>query len=122
MAKKKSKPGDPETARTAESADATPGFESSLARLEKIVTDLESGQLSLTDSIQRYEQGVGILRQCHTALDQVQQKIELLTSVNEQGQARTRPFAAASDPPNADPETESGTDPDHDVDGESRLF
>ena len=115
MAAKKKKSGansEPEST-SAES----PGFEVSLASLEKIVAELESGQLTLSDSIQRYEQGVGLLRQCHAALDQVQQKIELLTAVDRAGQPTTRPLDSTGE---ADENEASGHPPD--VDDGARLF
>lgn len=54
-------------------------FEQNLARLEELVTALESGSLSLEDSLKAFEQGIGITRECQTALKTAQQKIETLT-------------------------------------------
>lgn len=93
MAGKKKDPASPDRA-----TEAPPDFETALGRLEAIVSELESGQLSLTDSIGRYEQGVGMLRQCHTALDEVRQKIELLTRVTEDGATETTSLEAEATP------------------------
>jgi exodeoxyribonuclease VII small subunit len=84
---------------TGESAEPRPVFEQALMELEKIVAELESGQLSLTESIRRYEQGVRMLRQCHTALGDADQKIQLLTRVDEDGKATTVPFETTTAQP-----------------------
>ena len=44
-----------------------PKFEDALTNLEGIVADLETGNLPLTESIQRYEEGVKLLKQCQAA-------------------------------------------------------
>jgi exodeoxyribonuclease VII small subunit len=67
-------------------------FEDALAALEAIVHDLEDGQLGLAESLARYEQGVGHLKHCHQLLAAAEQKIELLTGVNEDGTPRTQPW------------------------------
>jgi len=56
-------------------------FEKSLAELEQIVKQLENGQSSLEDSLSAFEKGVGIVKNCQSALDQAKNKIEVL--VNE---------------------------------------
>lgn len=71
-------------------------FEVSLAALEKIVHGLEDGQQGLGVSLQLYEQGIQHLQRCYQLLDAAEQKIELLTSVDEQGRATTQPFDASS--------------------------
>ncbi len=67
-------------------------FELSLAALETIVHGLEDGQPGLGVSLQLYEQGIQHLQRCYQLLDAAEQKIELLTSVDEQGRATTAPF------------------------------
>ncbi|MCL6502965.1 MAG: exodeoxyribonuclease VII small subunit [Pirellulales bacterium] len=74
-------------------AAAPASFEESLARLEQIVRALEDGELSLSESLAQYEQGVKLLAQCHAFLEQAERKIELLTGVDEQGRPITEPFA-----------------------------
>ncbi len=77
-----------------------PNFEDALGELEKIVDELESGSLPLSQSIERYEKGVKLLRHCHVALGQVQQKIRQLTKVSESGDETTVPFEGDSDSEN----------------------
>jgi exodeoxyribonuclease VII small subunit len=67
-------------------------FEEALEKLEQVVRQLEDGQLGLSDSLARYEEGVRHLKHCHQALASAERKIELLTSVDEHGNAATEPF------------------------------
>jgi exodeoxyribonuclease VII small subunit len=73
-------------------ADATPTFEQALQCLELIVRDLEEGRIGLADAMQKYEQGVVLLRQCYAMLETAEQRIELLTGVDANGRAITAPF------------------------------
>jgi exodeoxyribonuclease VII small subunit len=57
---------------------ATADFERSLAELEGIVARLEQGELSLDESLQQFERGIGLTRVCQSALQQAEQKIEIL--------------------------------------------
>lgn len=65
-------------------------FEKALERLEKIVDDLESGSLSLEDSLKVYGEGVKLIKMCRKKLNEAQKKIEVL--VKEEGNIGTKPF------------------------------
>jgi exodeoxyribonuclease VII small subunit len=78
-------------------AEAMP-FEQSLAQLEQIVRALEDGQLSLDDALPSYEQGVRLIKDCHARLQQAEQRILLLTGV-EQGEPILQPFKHESTAP-----------------------
>ncbi len=67
-------------------------FEQSLARLEQIVAQLEDGRVDLADSLARYEEGVRLLRQCHTLLERAERRIEVLSGVDADGKPVTEPF------------------------------
>ena len=67
-------------------------FEAALEKLEQVVRQLEDGQLGLSESLARYEEGVRHLKHCHQALTAAERKIELLTSIDEAGHAQTTPF------------------------------
>ena len=54
-------------------------FEKALERLEKIVEDLESGNIPLEDALKKYEEGVKLSRLCTQKLAQAESKIEILT-------------------------------------------
>ena len=71
-------------------------FEQALAELERIVRELEDGQTGLEESLARYEIGVGLLKRCYSQLRQAEQRIQLLTGVDDEGRPMTRPFDHAA--------------------------
>lgn len=58
-------------------------FEQALGDLEALVTAMEDGDLSLEQSMQAFEKGIKLTRECQTALKQAEQKVQLL--LNEDG-------------------------------------
>jgi exodeoxyribonuclease VII small subunit len=60
-------------------ADSIRDFESAIAELEKIVKQLEDGDLPLETSLGLFERGVELSRYCHDQLGAAQRRIELLT-------------------------------------------
>jgi len=58
----------------------TPSFEAALAELEKVVAEMETGKLSLEDSLAAYQRGAGLLSQCRTRLEDAQQQVRVLES------------------------------------------
>lgn len=73
-------------------ADNSLTFEQALGELEKIVTDLENGNLGLAESLERYEQGVSHLKRCQTELDRAERRIDLLCGMDAQGNPVTETF------------------------------
>jgi exodeoxyribonuclease VII small subunit len=69
-------------------------FEEALERLETIVEELETGSLSLDQSLARYEEGMRLSRRLTGTLDQAEKRIERL--VEEGGEPTTRPFERAA--------------------------
>jgi exodeoxyribonuclease VII small subunit len=69
-----------------------PTFEQSLARLEEIVHSLEEGQIGLNEALERYEEGVKLLRQSYDLLQRAERKIELLSGLDADGNPITQPF------------------------------
>lgn len=67
-------------------------FEKKLTRLEEIVTKMESGDMTLEDSLKFFEEGVKLSRECNQQLSQAEQKVKLLLSVDATGQAVTEDF------------------------------
>ena len=55
-------------------------FEDALEELETLVTRMESGELSLDESLKAFERGVTLARQCQTQLSHAEQKIQQLTA------------------------------------------
>lgn len=86
-------------ADAAETSTATPpDFEGSLAELEAIVDRLEQGELSLDESLQQFERGVQLTRQCQSALKQAEHKVEiLLRKSGTPDEFSTTPFEAEDD-------------------------
>jgi len=58
--------------------EAKPGFELALAELEELVAKLESGDLSLDQSLTHFKRGVELTRHCQSILDEAQQTVEVL--------------------------------------------
>lgn len=87
--------------KTTTKSSPPPSFEEALAQLQTIVQALESGKLTLQDSLSQYEVGIGLLKQCYDSLDSVEQKIRLLVDVDEEGRARTQPFTHAATHPDS---------------------
>lgn len=67
-------------------------FEAALKRLEEIVRLIEEGNLGLNESLERYEEGVGLLRQSYDILQKAERRIELLSGIDSQGNPITEPF------------------------------
>lgn len=70
----------------------TPSFEDALRRLEEIVHSLEEGDIGLNEALQRYEEGVKLLRQSYDLLQRAERRIELLVGVDAEGNPITQPF------------------------------
>ena len=69
------------------------GFDALVEKLREIVTRLESGKLSLDESLAAYEEGVGLARCSHDLLDRAEKRVELLVQppTGEQGEV-SEPF------------------------------
>ena len=69
-----------------------PSFEQSLDKLERIVHQLEEGEIGLAESLARYETGVKTLRRCYDLLERAERRIELLSGVDADGNPITTPM------------------------------
>lgn len=65
-------------------------FEQSLAELQTLVERLESGELSLEDSLGAFEQGIRLTRECQGTLTQAEQKVQIL--LERDGELSEAPF------------------------------
>ncbi|MEO6079268.1 MAG: exodeoxyribonuclease VII small subunit [Steroidobacteraceae bacterium] len=81
--------------RKNQSVAAPPDFEKSLQELEKLIAQLERGDLPLAESLALFEQGVALTRSCHASLAGAQQRVEIL--LKEGAGERLRPFDADSE-------------------------
>lgn len=55
------------------------GLEDNLQKLEKIVAQIESGELGLEDSLKKFEEGVALYKDCKKSLGAIEKKIKILT-------------------------------------------
>lgn len=65
-------------------------FEKALDELESIVEDLESGDLSLENSLKSFETGIKLARQCQEKLSQAELQVQKL--IEEDGELKTTPL------------------------------
>ena len=68
-------------------------FEEMMNSLENIAKDLESGDLSLDDSVKKFEEGMKISKECSRILEDVEKKITILTKDSE-GNLKEEDFEA----------------------------
>ena len=90
----------PETGTAKKKKAAALPYEQRSARLEEIVSRLESGELPLEESLALYEEGVALVRACTRELDEAEQKVRILRRTAE-GDIRPADF---SEPDAADGE------------------
>lgn len=69
-------------------------FEASVKELEKIVTELEKGELPLEDQLKTFERGISVARESLKTLEEIEKKVELLTA-NPEGQLSKAAFESA---------------------------
>ena len=67
-------------------------FEDALNKLEKIVSQLEEGDISLEESLKLFEEGIRLSRICNQKLDEVEKRVEILIK-GEDGTIKAKPFA-----------------------------
>lgn len=85
------------TSEKRKKASAVPvPFEQRRARLEEIVSRLESGELPLEESLALYEEGVSLVRACMQELDDAEQKVKILRRTAE-GEIRPADFAGTEE-------------------------
>jgi exodeoxyribonuclease VII small subunit len=72
-------------------ANRKDGFEDHLEALEKLVSELEQGDLTLDQALQRFEDGVKRLKTCRELLQQAEEKVKILVR-DADGELREEPF------------------------------
>lgn len=68
----------------------TNSFEESLAELQALVERMESGNLTLEESLADFEKGIGLTRECQSALTDAEQKVHML--LEKSGKTEVIPF------------------------------
>ena len=74
-------------------AKQEPTFDERLERIESLVADLEQGDLGLESAIDRYQEGIALLKDCHGILSGFRKRVEELT-----GEAEASLAAYSEDP------------------------
>lgn len=69
-------------------------FEKKLSRLEEIVGKMEKGELALDESLQLFEEGVKLSRECQTRLGEAEEKVKQLMGFGADGKPIMADFAA----------------------------
>lgn len=72
-----------------------PDFEQALAELEALVEKMEQGDLSLEESLQSFERGIQLTRSCQQALQEAEQKVQVL--LEKDGGEQLQDFASRDD-------------------------
>lgn len=75
--------------------DSAIDFEKALTNLEQLVESMESGELTLEQSLDAFERGVKLTRDCQQALQQAEQKVQILMA--RDGEAQLEPFLEDGD-------------------------
>ena len=69
-------------------------FEDALSKLEKIVSQLERGDISLEESLKLFEEGIRLSRLCNQRLDEAEKRVEILLK-GADGTFKTQPFVSS---------------------------
>jgi len=77
-------------AETPTDAKPVESFEASLDELEKVVKQLEAGDLSLDRSLELFERGMGLSDTCRKQLEQAETRVEML--IRREGKLTAEPF------------------------------
>ena len=64
-------------------ATSQPSFESTIAELEKLVSQMESDKMPLEQSINAYKRGAELLQICQKSLSDAEQQVRILTEANK---------------------------------------
>ena len=59
-------------------------FEETMKKLEEIATELETGDLSLEDSVTKFEEGIRLSKQCNKYLEEAEKKVTILIKKDEE--------------------------------------
>jgi len=72
-------------------------FEDSIKRLKDIVDSIEQGEIALEDSLQQYEQGMGLIQHCRGILQQAEKRIEKISKADQDDPNPTNELADPED-------------------------
>lgn len=87
--------------RKTSNREQDPGFEESLAQVEAIIRQIESGELGLERSLAEYERGAALVKRCQEILSAAEERMEEITA-----SLRSRAPEGSHGEPDAEPEPE----------------
>ena len=70
-------------------------FENAMKRLEAIVQEIESGDLTLDEALKKFQEGVKLSKFCSNKLDETEKKVSILLK-DEEGNVNEKPFSPES--------------------------
>ncbi|PIE56519.1 MAG: exodeoxyribonuclease VII small subunit [Desulfobulbus propionicus] len=70
-------------------------FETAISRLESITAELEQGELTLEESLKKFDEGIGLVKFCNDKLEDARGRVELLLKKNDR--LTTEPFQEKDD-------------------------
>lgn len=73
---------------------ATKTFEESMLELEQVVASLESGDITLDESLKLFEKGIKLSKSCQKKLDEAEKKVKILTA-SDNGDMEEKDFEVA---------------------------
>ena len=85
-----------------------PSFEEHIAELEKVVEQLEHGELTLEDSVRLFERGMQLSEVCRGELADAESRIQVLLQPREKGPVRVEDLEVRDEPFAADEEEVGG--------------
>lgn len=91
-------------------------FEKALAELQKIVEELEGGELELDDSLKKFERGVKLIQVCSRKLEDAQRRVDVVVKARD-GKKSLKEFDEGESEPD---ELDLGTEEDAKEEGEEK--
>ncbi len=67
-------------------------FETSMKKLETVVSKLEGDEVSLEESLKLFEEGVKLMRFCHLRLNEIEEKVQILVADDSESGGRLEEF------------------------------
>ena len=67
-------------------------FEAKVKKLEEIVEQMQTGELSLDKSFELFEQGIKLSKECNKQLSEVENKVKILVGVDKNNNPKTEDF------------------------------
>lgn len=70
-------------------SEKLPDLENSLSEINKLIENMEKGDLSLEDSLNKFERGIQLIKHCQKVLQDAEQKVQILMQKNNKEELST---------------------------------